>query len=331
MSQARIFMAYSRTDQTFRDELRSHLAYLEDAGEVFYDGLIEAGDPWDAVLQDQIRRADIVIFLLSATMIASKYVMQHEVPPAVTRHGKGEAVVIPILIRDTGVPRVFAKIHHLASYDGQAISLSPDRDKAWKSVVEKIEKKVVIINARTTARAAGFSTLMLEQLLMVLTKRLESPNSVWLCSRTGMGWNRDFGEGIRQLSTRCPQVRLLFLDPDGETFRLDSLLRWKGVRQPGFVTEPAERKEKAKKRYSMLVRQGHAVRVLDVMLPTTFWAIGTDGSTAPTSAFISIPVWESEHGDNLYIEADGSDGHVAAYRQVFESFWNQAKDWPLTN
>lgn len=329
MSKARIFIAYSRKDQELRNELRSQLAYLDDAVDVFYDGLIEPGDPWNAILQKQIRHADIVIFLLSGDMVLSEYVMKKEAPPAFERHEKGEAIVIPVLVRDTNPPPIFANSQYLRNHDGGAVSSCIDRDKAWKNIANAIEKKVRKVNARKTARAAGFNTLMLKQVLHLLPKRLVNTNAVWLCSRTGMGWNRDFGEGFRELSS-CPEVRFLFLDPDGETFNFDSLLRWKGVHKPGFVVEPAERKEKAKDLYSMLVRLGYNVRVLDVMLPAAFWALGKDGSKIPTNAFIEVPVWESEHGDNLYIEADGTDGYVAAYRQVFENFWNQAKIWRLT-
>ena len=328
MSRARIFIAYAKEDWELRAELERQLAYLEVDGlvEVFFDGLVEPGANWGAVLQEQIRKADIVLFLLSSALIASNYVMNHEVPPAFARHEKGEAVVIPILIRDTGLPAIFADHQYLKSHDGLAVAASSHPDTAWRTVAEGIATKVRIINSRAAAREAGFSTLMLQELKQVLPKRLKASNSVWLCSRTGMGWNRDFPDGIQAL-VACPEVRFLFLDPEGETFRLDSLLRWKPVDEKGFTTTREGRKSEAEKLYNDLWTKGHAVRVTDVLLPASFWAIESPGSETPASAYIEVPVWKSEHGGNLYIEADGSDRYVKAYRQVFHDLWGQARPW----
>ncbi|HRF10924.1 MAG TPA: toll/interleukin-1 receptor domain-containing protein [Candidatus Accumulibacter phosphatis] len=341
MCRARVFIAYARNDSVLREQLRTHLAYLvrDKQVDIFFDGLIKPGEPWDAVLKNQITTADVVLFLLSPDLIASDYVMNEELPAALERQKSGKAVIVPILTREGGLPIVFRESDYLQSHDCKAVASSDNRDKAWQTVTKGIEEQVTIVNARNAAREAGILTLSLEEVKVVLGNRLNDSSSVCLCSRTGMGWEQDLRAAICALSKnpdKASMARFLLLDQDGDIFQFDSAIHWEP--DSNLTDNPAQffhaaytpdqRKQAAKMFYNDLHNRGHRVRVTNVFLPQAFWAIATDGSAIPNNVLIEVPVWRSRHGGNLYIEATGKNKHVMAYAAIFDDLWAQAIDWP---
>ncbi|MEM8527384.1 MAG: SUMF1/EgtB/PvdO family nonheme iron enzyme [Bacteroidota bacterium] len=97
-----IFIAYSRKDKPFLDELRTHLRILQRNNtiqQIWYDGEIIAGQKWDEVIEAELEKADILLMLLSADFINSDYAYGKEMRQALERHERGEAIVIPIIAR----------------------------------------------------------------------------------------------------------------------------------------------------------------------------------------------------------------------------------------
>lgn len=77
---------------------------------------------------------------MSADSIASGYCYDKEMKRALERHEGGEAVVIPVVVRDVNWKSApFAKLQALPK-DGKAVALWEDRDPAWRNVSEGIEK-----------------------------------------------------------------------------------------------------------------------------------------------------------------------------------------------
>ena len=98
----RIFMAYSRKDAAYLNEIRTALIPLERRGDIklWYDGAIVAGQTWDNTIKENLHTADIVLLLLSSDSLASDYFYEQEVANALVRHHKGESKVVPIIVRD---------------------------------------------------------------------------------------------------------------------------------------------------------------------------------------------------------------------------------------
>src|SRR5262249_1650226 len=77
----------------------------------------------------------IILLLVSADFLASDYCWDVEVATALERHARGEATVVPVIIRPVdwrstplgrlqGLPR-----------DGRAVTSWPNRDEAWADVI----------------------------------------------------------------------------------------------------------------------------------------------------------------------------------------------------
>ncbi|MEK6260647.1 MAG: COR domain-containing protein [Planctomycetota bacterium] len=98
----RLFFSYSHADAKQRLRLAKHLAPLERTGLIrtWYDNEILPGAQFNQVIADKLAEADIIVLLISANFTASDYCSEIELPLAMTRHEKGEACVLPILISD---------------------------------------------------------------------------------------------------------------------------------------------------------------------------------------------------------------------------------------
>lgn len=137
-----LFLSYSHKDESLRNELETHLKLLQRQRliETWHDRLIGAGDEWKEKIDDNLERAGIILLLVSADFIASDYCYEKEMARALERHEKGEARVIPIIVRDVNWSHApFTKLQFLPK-DGLAVTKWPDKDSAWRNVSEGIEK-----------------------------------------------------------------------------------------------------------------------------------------------------------------------------------------------
>ncbi len=68
----KIFIAYSRKDTAYLEELRTHLTPLRRSGKVqiWFDGKIEPGIKWEDAIKENLHNADIILLLVSASAIA---------------------------------------------------------------------------------------------------------------------------------------------------------------------------------------------------------------------------------------------------------------------
>jgi hypothetical protein len=139
-----IFFSYAQQDQALRDELDKHLVLLERQGIVrsWHDRKIGAGEDWRAAIDRHMESAEVVLLLVSADFLASDYCFDVEVKRALEREKRGEATVIPVLLRqcDTrGAP--FAHLTTLPR-DGSAVTSHKNRDEAWTEVARGIRDAV---------------------------------------------------------------------------------------------------------------------------------------------------------------------------------------------
>ncbi|MGI9179538.1 MAG: COR domain-containing protein [Longimicrobiaceae bacterium] len=138
----RLFYSYSHKDEPLRDQLETHLKLMQRQGliDAWHDRKIPAGGEWGQQIDVNLERADIILLLVSADFIASDYCYDREMTRALERHENGEAVVIPVIVRDVNWKNApFAKLQALPK-DGLAVELWPNRDTAWRNVSEGIEK-----------------------------------------------------------------------------------------------------------------------------------------------------------------------------------------------
>ncbi len=139
-----LFVSYSHVDETLKNELMKHLEPLRRLHRIedWHDRKIKAGDDWEKSIADSLATADIILLLVSIDFINSKYCYDVELETAMERHSKGEAVVIPIILRNCLWHHTpFAKLQALPK-DGKAVRTWTDPDEALTAVAEGIRQIV---------------------------------------------------------------------------------------------------------------------------------------------------------------------------------------------
>src|SRR4030042_6849288 len=98
---AEIFYSYSNRDEESRDRLEIGLSLLQRQSLIsqWHDRKIVPGTDWRNEIDQHLDTAQVILFLVSADFIASDYCWDVEVKRALERHRKGDARVVPIILR----------------------------------------------------------------------------------------------------------------------------------------------------------------------------------------------------------------------------------------
>ena len=96
-----IVISYSHKDESWKDRVLAHLSVLElgQQVEIWNDRRVQAGENWEAEIMAALRRASIVILLVSADFLESRFIMGREVPLVLSRRENEGLRVIPLIIR----------------------------------------------------------------------------------------------------------------------------------------------------------------------------------------------------------------------------------------
>src|SRR5215213_1186971 len=97
----KVFFSYSHEDEDLRKKLHAHLGSLSRLGlmEEWSDHKIGPGTEWKGQIDSKLDSAQVILLLISASFMASRYCYDVEMTRAIERHHLKEARVIPILMR----------------------------------------------------------------------------------------------------------------------------------------------------------------------------------------------------------------------------------------
>src|SRR6266699_2879928 len=96
-----IFFCYAHEDEALLNKLKTHLRPLQRMGliNVWYDRDISGGTKWAEEIDKHLNEADIILLLVSPDFMDSDYCYGIEMQRALERDQRGEAHVIPIILR----------------------------------------------------------------------------------------------------------------------------------------------------------------------------------------------------------------------------------------
>lgn len=137
----RVFFCYAREDTELLTRLEDHLSLLVRNGLIttWHEGQVLPGQHRDSVVDAEIQRADIVLLLISASFLQCDNCYNIMMSRALERHAKGEALVIPVLLRPVAWEDApFSELVCLPS-NRLAVTLWHDMDEALRNVVLGIQ------------------------------------------------------------------------------------------------------------------------------------------------------------------------------------------------
>jgi putative methionine-R-sulfoxide reductase with GAF domain len=138
----RLFYSYSHEDERLLKKLEQHLKLLQRQGfiAVWHDRMIGAGEEWKGAIDKNLDEAQVVLLLVSSSFLASNYCYDVEMKRAIERHDRGEASVIPVILRKCDWHNApFGELQALPK-DGRAVTSWRNRDEAWTDVTMGIRR-----------------------------------------------------------------------------------------------------------------------------------------------------------------------------------------------
>ena len=139
-----IFCCYAHEDRQFLHELQIHLRMLQRQGliGIWHDRDISAGTEWEQEISKHLNEAHIILLLISPAFMASDFCYGIEMKRALERHERGEARVIPVILRPVYWQKApFSKLQPLPTNE-KPITKWQNRDDAFFDVAEGIRKAI---------------------------------------------------------------------------------------------------------------------------------------------------------------------------------------------
>jgi len=147
----KVFTMYAREDAQYLEELRGQLRPLENAGriKVWSDCEINPGAEWEKEIVQKLDTADVILILVSSAYYNSAYIHDVEIKYALERHERGEARVLPIIVRPCsfGDDPIISRLKVLPT-DGKPVTDRrhwPERDEAWLDVVKGLKRTLAAL------------------------------------------------------------------------------------------------------------------------------------------------------------------------------------------
>src|SRR5215204_5075583 len=146
-----IFFSYAHEDEDLMDDVRRQLVIYDRRGLIrkWHDRKIPPGETWRKVIDSRIRRARIVLLFLSPYFIDSDYCYEQEMMVALKRHRRGEAVVIPVVLRPCAWQETPLAFLQVLPKNGRAVTTWRDRDHVCLAIAEEIMKVVDLLRRRS--------------------------------------------------------------------------------------------------------------------------------------------------------------------------------------
>ena len=137
-----VFCSYANTDEPLLEKLKAHLSGLEHQGLIstWHARQIPPGTDKAQTIDAHLETASLILLLISADFLASKYCYQIEMQQGLRRHEAGLARVLPIIVRPCDWQHSpFARLQSLPR-DGKPVTTWENRDQAWTDVVAQATK-----------------------------------------------------------------------------------------------------------------------------------------------------------------------------------------------
>jgi hypothetical protein len=145
MAAVPLFISYAHEEEKWLNLLTTHLASLENDGliEVWDDREIRAASEktWEAQLLPRLESAGIVVIILSPDFAKSRYCQEVELPRAIARKERRQALVFFVLARPYAIEQSIRRFQILPKAS-QSLKQLRDRDAALTDVVEQIRAAI---------------------------------------------------------------------------------------------------------------------------------------------------------------------------------------------
>ncbi|HEX8022483.1 TIR domain-containing protein [Mucilaginibacter sp.] len=179
MKPIKLFYSYSQKDEEYRDELEKSLIMLKRYNDLheWHFRQISPGQEWDSEINQKLESADIILLLVSSDFLVSEYCYDIEVKKAVEMHETGQAIVVPVILRECDWKHEnspFKKLQALPK-NGKPIKQWDDRDTAFNDVTQRLKETIQEIKKKKLIeqQVGNISTKVEDVILTEIKKKDE--------------------------------------------------------------------------------------------------------------------------------------------------------------
>jgi len=143
-----IFLSYSTKDYQYKDEIKITLSKLEQEGKIRLwvdEKNLRAGDEFDSVIKEEIKRADIFLLLLSRNFWASEYIQKKELSLILEKYKNSKAAILPVVLKSEDDINLHSEVNRFNALprDKESKALKPiDKfeivDDAYNMILKEI-------------------------------------------------------------------------------------------------------------------------------------------------------------------------------------------------
>lgn len=143
--QKKVVISYSKKDLEYINVFKSYMVPLSAAGLIddpWHCTELVAGDKWNDQIQAKFDEADIIFFMISDHLMATQYVLDHEIKNAIDRWNKDQSIkIIPIILVHYEWQREGP--YDLSVFTGLPYTLKPindfpDQKVAWHTITKSV-------------------------------------------------------------------------------------------------------------------------------------------------------------------------------------------------
>ena len=221
-----LFFSYSHQDEALRNELDKHLTILKRNGIIntWHDRCILPGAEFDKEISLNLKKADIILILISPDFLASDYCYDNEMKFAMRKHEKNEAIIIPVILRpcdwkDTEFGKLLA-----TPTDGNPVIKFPTLDDAFLEITNQIKKSIAVINKKDNRPEIPMPDPSVEKKLQVRSsnlriKKIFSDQDKDKFLEDSFEYIAKYFEGsLEELKNRNPEIEFRYKRIDSQTF-----------------------------------------------------------------------------------------------------------------
>lgn len=230
---ATLVFSYSHADEALRNELEIHLSPLKRMGTIsaWHDRRIAPGQEFEHEIDRYFAEAHIILLLVSSDFIASDYCWNIEIKNAMARHERGEAIVIPVILRNCAWHNLpFGKLL-AATKEGKPITQFPSHDDGFVQVVDAVSKAAAHIDTNTSIQGPHAPAASVVQLSPSINTVLQPRSGNLSLPKTFSDLDKDrashegfkyvaryFENSLSELKQRNPGIEVTFQHVDTGAF-----------------------------------------------------------------------------------------------------------------
>lgn len=243
-----LVFSYSHADELLRNELEKHLSPLKRMGKIttWHDRRIVPGQEFEHQIDKYFSEADIILLLVSSDFIASDYCYQIEMRNALVRHNCGEAVVIPVILRECAWHELPFGSIMAATIDGKPITKFATHDEGYVQVVSAVSRAIAEMEKEKPQLSKNIHSFApsdhqtIDTIFTPRSSNLSLPKKFTdldkdRARREGFEYVAKYFENtLTELTKRYSEVEVEFHQPDANSFTCSVYINGKKAGQCGI-------------------------------------------------------------------------------------------------